>query len=450
VSRATFAGIFALGLAARIAASFVLSPSAESLLASAHHEHASIAKNLAEGRGFRFNFFGDIDRPDLTSQQAPMVPGVAAGAYLLFGVETAAALWFVVALQIVVGAFACAAVADASRLWSEDDRLGMIAGCVAAIYPPFVVASLHLQALPWNLCWIALMLSGAARISKSLRGGGAMLAAGGAGGLYTDPILAVVFGSLVGWLLVKRDAEQSRRCLIAGLVVAAAVAPWIARNYAVHGRFVFIKDSLPYVFWQGNNLHSAGTDKLLLTEADAAALRGTTLASAMATAEAARKRSVCVNDVALTTIDLNELAALPNESARMGWFGRRIRDELASNPRRYPQMCLVRLKQWLWFDETNPKSFIVAYRFGYLVLGLGALAGMIAARRRFSPVSSAAIALTLVHVLVITSARFRVCLELLFVPYFAAAISAGFGLMKHFISLKTSQMPQISDSSIRA
>ena len=227
MNRTTFAWIFALGLSVRIAAAFVLAPSADSLLASAHHEHASIAENLAEGHGFRFNFFGDINHPDLTSQQAPFVPGLIAAAYKLFGVETPTALWFVVVLQIAAGAFMCASVADASWRWSGEARLGWIAGAVAAFYPPFVVASLHLQALPWNLCWIALMLSGAARISKSAPAGGLLMAVGGVGGLYTDPILAVVLTSLVGCVLLKRDLLKARIALAASLVIAVAVARWV-------------------------------------------------------------------------------------------------------------------------------------------------------------------------------------------------------------------------------
>jgi hypothetical protein len=448
VNRTTFCWIFALGLSVRIAAAFVLAPSADSLLASAHHEHASIAKNLAEGRGFRFNFFGDIDHPDLTSQQAPFVPGLIAAAYRLFGVETPSAFWFVVALQIAAGAFMGVAVADASWRWSGEARLGWIAGAIAAFYPPFVVASLHLQALPWNLCWIALMLSGAARISTSGRGGGLLLAVGGIGGLYTDPILAMVLASLVGCVLLKRDVLQARIALAVSLAIAVAVAPWIARNDEVHGRFEFIKNSFPYVFWQGNTLHSAGTDKLILSDAEAAALRQAPVSSAIATAEATRKKSVSVNDVALTVDDLHELAALPNETTRMDWFGRRIRAELMANPWHYPRMCAVRLQQWVWFDETNPKSFVAAYRFSYLVLAIGALAGMLINQRRFLPVLSAAVALSAVHVLVITSARFRICLELLLVPYFAASVAVVISAVSHRVSVRVKQISQTPDFPI--
>src|SRR5690606_32135272 len=69
---------------------------------TAHHEHRSIAANLVAGKGFRFNFFGHLDNPVPTSQQAPLVPGVLAGAYLLFGVETPTAFAAVLGLQILI------------------------------------------------------------------------------------------------------------------------------------------------------------------------------------------------------------------------------------------------------------------------------------------------------------------------------------------------------------
>ena len=43
----------------------------------------------------------------------------------------------------------------------------------------------------------------------------------------------------------------------------ACVAPWVARNYRVHGEFVPIKSSFGYAFWQGNCAASQGKDKVV-------------------------------------------------------------------------------------------------------------------------------------------------------------------------------------------
>ena len=422
MQRLTVMLIFGIAVVARIDAAVAMNPSTESLLASAHHEHASIAKNLAESRGFRFNFFGDIERPDFTSQQAPFVPGLLATSYRAFGVESQAALWFVVVLQLIAGSVSCVFLADAVAHLTAPKAVARLAGIATALYPPLVVSSLHLQALPWNVFWISLMLSGAARVSASANYGMLWLAIGAIGGLYTDPILAALLAALSLWILVQRRAESIVPLLKVGVATVLALAPWIARNYEIHGRFEFVKNSLPYVFWQGNTLLSAGTDKIPVDDIQAIQVSSAAIRSALATAEASRRRSVSINDVALTEVDLRELAALPNEAARMDWFGRRIRSELAANPLHYPRMCLVRLKHWFWFDETNPKSFVPAYRLAYLVLLGAALVGLLVRSHALTPFLWAAAALTVVHVMVITSARFRVCFELLLIPAAANAI----------------------------
>jgi hypothetical protein len=422
VQRSTVVFILGIAVVARIATAVAMNPSTESLIASAHHEHASIAKNLAEGRGFRFNFFGDIERPDFTSQQAPFVPSLLAASYRAFGVESQTALWFVVALQVIAGSLSCVFVADAVAQLNAPRMLARLAGAHVALYPPLAVSSLHLQALPWNILWISLMLAGAARVTASANHGMLLLAAGAIGGLYTDPILAALLAALSLWILVQLKADSIVPLVKVGAATGIALAPWIARNYEVHGRFEFVKNSLPYVFWQGNTLLSSGTDKIPVDAVQASHVSSAAIRTALATAEASRRRSVSVNDVALTEADLRELAALPNEAARMDWFWRRVRSELASNPLHYPHMCLVRLKHWLWFDETNPKSFVPVYRLSYLALLGAALVGLLVRSRALTPFLWAALALTLVHVMIITSARFRVCFELLLIPVAANAI----------------------------
>jgi 4-amino-4-deoxy-L-arabinose transferase-like glycosyltransferase len=52
-----------------------------------------------------------------------------------------------------------------------------------------------------------------------------------------------------------------RAAAIAGLVVAAGVAPWSIRNYLVHGRFLLVESSFGYNLWIGNNPEATGTGK---------------------------------------------------------------------------------------------------------------------------------------------------------------------------------------------
>lgn len=408
--------------------------------ATAHHEHADIARNLASGRGFSFNFFGDIKKDPLpTSQQAPLVPSLLAGAYLMLGIETSAALGAMLALQIAVSSWTCVLLARFAAGAAGRRDVGVLAGLLAALYPPLVLAPLHVQALVWNLFWLALMLAGAQDLRAGrLRLGAISLAAGGIGGLLTDPILAAPLGLLLSLLAAERFASSGRLGLklpvAIGLAVLVGLAPWLARNVAVHGRFAFVKNSFWYVFWQGNTLLSAGTDKLPFDEANLA-LPASSVADAAAALQEARGRCRSVNDH-LSVAELHELEALPTESARMDWFGRRIRAELAAAPSHYLAMCGKRWSAWWGFDPTNPKSLLPSYRAAYLSLAaLAALGLFLVSWHGLLPALLVAGGLTAVHVLVITSARFRIPLEMLMLIPAAATLartSGAFALARRF------------------
>lgn len=414
---------------------------------TAHHEHRSIAGNLARGYGFRYNFYGDPTAPDLTSQQAPWVPSVLALCYLTWGVESRAAFVAMQWLQCLVGSATC--VVLASYAASAVPRAGathptLVAwavGIAAALYPPLIVSCLHIQALVWNLAWLALLLWSerpSGDTHHSINGFVFVIAA--TCGLLTDPILAAVIASLL--LLQIRDnwsrfaalsrgrrlVGSARRPALLAAGIALGIAPWMARNLMVHGRLVFVKDSLAYVFWQGNNLHSQGTDKLLVAEANVAALRSSGWPPWQADQMALHIRGQAVSvDSCLSAQFRAELYTLPNEMARMDRFAEMAWRIPWEQPGLYLRQCARRLGYWLWFDRTNPRSFLWHYRLGYIVLLLLAAPGFWLCRpiHPWLPVATAMLALTVVHVMIITSARFRIPMEMLLL--FPAGMSLAYG-----------------------
>ena len=406
------------------------------------HEHASIANSLATGRGFRFNFFGPLDKPVLTSQQAPLVPGLLAGCYLVWGVEAPAAFVAMLLMQCVASSLT---VVGISRLAATTDpRIGRWGGVLAAGYPPLIAGCLHVQALTWNLGWLTLLLLATQQCrSGSTRTGALLFVAGGVGGMLTDPILGVVIAGLLALLaweairlrpfpLAERPLDQRaylpRWALLGGIgaTIALGIAPWTLRNYRVHSRFVLVKDSFFYVLWQGNNSVSEGTDKLLVADSGGAEVAGSW--DPRKTSQAAlqaRRRAVSVN-VCLSHEFITTLQALPSEIERMDRFRELALREIVDHPIRYLSLCGQRLRFWLWFDATNPRSSSVHYRISYLALLALALPGIslaIGRRERWSPILVAALGLTVTHVLVITSARFRIPLELLLLT--PGALAAG-------------------------
>ena len=287
-----------------------------------------------------------------------------------------------------------------------------------ALYPPLVVAATQVQALAWNLGWLALLLRATERARRRQPRAWIWFGLAAAGAALTDPILAAPAAALALWLLV--GGWPRREFVRMALVAAALLAPWTIRNFAVHGRVIFVKNSLGYVLWQGNVPGSHGTDKLLPDRRPPAAASP---AAAVRQAAAERGRSRSVDDL-LTLGDLRRLSALPAEIDRMDWFAARLRQELAADPWQYPRMCWVRLRQWLWFDETNPRAAVWHYRVCYAALVAAAAWGVVrgaAPAGLAMPWLLAGLALTGVHVLVIASARFRIPAEMLLLAAAAGA-----------------------------
>lgn len=404
--------LFVGALSARLLAASVLASSHE-LAATTHHEHASIAENLARGNGFRFNFFGRLDQPVLTSIEAPLVPGMLALSYVVFGIEAPASYHAVLILQLVISALTVVGIGlIADRLGGR--RIATVTAGLAIFYPPLIISGLHIQALPWNLFWLTLMLLASHQLleERTMLGAVNFLTAG-VGGLLTDPILAAPLAALLGYLAFSLHEFSVRWRLPAMLSIGilVGISPWLLRNYQVHGRFVFIKDSLPFVFWQGNNAGSMGTDKLLPGDTGNIDWIFDPRA-ANQQAFALRSQAISVNSI-LPPAFIAKLQSLPTEIERMDEFRNLAVDALRTHPIGYLTNCVRRAWYLVWFDPTNPRSYLWHYRIGYLALLVLALGGMSKGKVNSPPLWLAAVTLVTVHVLIITSARFRIPLELL-------------------------------------
>lgn len=423
--KTTARGLIALAVAARVAAVLALQ---SHTVPRSTYEHGEIAANLLAGRGFAVRFLG-ADGP--TSQQAPLYPIAVAAAYAIGGVETPHALLLLQLAQAALGGVLVAGVlALAREVAPGRPRVGLLAGLIAAVHPTLVYAATHVQvALPAAtlLTWTLALAhragrTGRARDAAALGLLGALLA-------LTDPILALAAPGAAWAVALGRGGwrRSIRPVALAAVVAALGVAPWIARNAAVHGEFVFIKSTFGYAFWQGNCALSEGTDKVVrpsverALSAPAEGLRGLN-----ESLWRARHEAGYIDDVALTRADYFELGALP-EPERSRRLFRRALDDLAADPGRYTRLCLRRLGYFILFDETNPKTRNLAYRAGHLGLTALAALGWIAMRpglrRRLGPTALVAATLAGFHAVTIVSARFHVPLEPLLALWAGAAAS---------------------------
>lgn len=385
------------------------------------YEHGQIAQNLLNGKGFSIKFLG-TEGP--TSQQAPFYPYLVAACYGLFGIATPEAFLAIQLLQAVVGTgLVLALVGLAWAMLPDRPAVGWIAGALAALFPVHLYAVTHLQVAIWaatgltSLLWLWVSPKTAGR----LRG---VILAGLLGGavLLIDPILVLAWpiGLLVFYQAERRGHPEARwyqtgwRTGLMIVVALAVITPWTVRNWQVHGELIFIKDTFGYAFWQGNNPHSWGTDKIPTAWAQQVMSQPkASLASQNQALWQARLQTLYIDDVVLKPTGYREFEGL-SEPQRSRLLGRRAWQFIRQHPNRYLQLVVWRLGYFLFWDQTNPKAAHWVYRVSSLAWLAGAVAGWLSSwafRPRFWPTWAIALLFILFHSLVITSARFRIPIE---------------------------------------
>jgi hypothetical protein len=421
--------LIVVAIAARAAAVLVLQSHAVS---NSTYEHGEIAENLLAGRGFSIRFLG-AEGP--TSQQAPLYPLLVAGAYALGGVGTPRALLLLELGQALLGGLLLASVlqlarelapfSHPSRAWSW---FAGTAGLIVAFHPTLVYAATHVQVALLAATLLTATLAWAYRTGRTGRDRDAVIAGVGLAALtLTDPILGLAAVGVAGAIFVGRGGRRAGRPLaLVALASALGVAPWIARNARVHGELVLVKSTFGYAFWQGNCAGSEGTDKVVRASVERvlgerkAGLRGLNQSL-----WAARHEAGSLDDVMLTEADRHALARV-SEPERSRRLFRRALADLRASPGRYPRLCLRRLRYFVFFDETNPKTRNLVYRASHLALTVLAVLGWWLApgdlRRRLMPTAATAALIVLFHALTIVSARFHVPLEPLMAVWAASGV----------------------------
>ena len=389
--RRWFWSLVMLGVAARAAAVLALQ---SHLVPRSTFEHGEIAANLLAGRGFSVQFLG-ADGP--TSQQAPAYPLLVAASYAIGGVETPRALLLLELGQALLGGWLVAEVMRPGR------KLGNVApgrawvavagGLIVAVHPTLVYAATHVQVA--GLAAILLVATPGAGLRKRATIAGCvsvvglwlaalMLTAtrswvwsspgrsaggrGGSAGLPRQP------GRLIGWTLrpdprhlpVGRPATRSSTASSSGSR---------ARSDTPSGRGNWKPAELGTDFIG----HRASVESAL--NRDAGSLRDLN-----ETLWAARHEAGYIDDIALTKADYRILGSV-SEPERSRILLRRALHEPAAG--RYLSPGLRRLRYFVLFDETNPKTRNRLYRLGHLGLTAIALLGLVFApgdvRRRLGP-----------------------------------------------------------------
>jgi len=293
----------------------------------------------------------------------------------------------------------------------------MTAGILSAIYPPLIYMCTRVQAVNWSVNFLLLGIW-SIMAARDRPTAARSVAAGACWGLgiLGEPILLAPTVAALAYLLAR---GRPRAAAIAFAALAVILAPWLVRNAVVHKQVVLVKSTFWYVFWQGNHLEATGTDKTAIAPDTARQLAWRMPLSGLERAlEAARGQAKSV-DEHIPPEALARIRAMPTEVAKMSWFRSESIRTLRDDPAHYLRMCARRTWQLVWFDPTNPRSYPLTYRLPYLVLLVAGVVGaglaLRQAPRSLDLVAMTGGALVVVHVLVITSARFRLPLEALLI-----------------------------------
>jgi len=190
----------------------------------------------------------------------PVYPLIVAAFFRVFGVHTAQSIVAIHAFDCLINALACIPVFLLARR-SFGPRIALWAAWAWAFSPYGIYFSaawawsthLLLLGLLW-LLYLAQEMESSPRLG--LWTGFGLLAGFTA---LTEPSILVVVPfllSFAAWRLARAGHRWLLPGVVASLVLAAAISPWLIRNAIVFHRFIPIRDSMGLELWMGNNGHN--------------------------------------------------------------------------------------------------------------------------------------------------------------------------------------------------
>ena len=228
-------------------------------------EMGRIARSIAMGQGFS----SPTDLPTGPSAWAPpLYPYILAGVFKVFGVYSQLSAWAIFTFNSIFSALTCL------TLYRIAEKIYGVAVArttawtwalfpYAVYWPVRVVWEMSLSAflLSWAL-WLTLNLADAMGNETATGSSRHWIGLGILWGVIalTNPALLSLLPFCLLYLLwhSPRPTQQLAGVglyILAGLLV---VTPWLVRNYAVFGKFVFVRDNLPLEMHMANNDRSTG------------------------------------------------------------------------------------------------------------------------------------------------------------------------------------------------
>lgn len=223
-------------------------------------EMGRIAASLASGHGFS-NPFGPPTGP--TAWEPPLYPYLIYGTFLLFGVYSKASAIALLTFNSACSALTCVPIfLIARRIFSEKVAVG--SAWAWALLPNVIFWSTRWiwetsvsGLLLVTIFWLALSLED----REDWRPWIAFGALWGVAALTSTSLLS--FLPAAGLWAWHRRAKRGKRSVgaivLASLVFAACIAPWLVRNYQTFGKFIFVRDNFGAELRLGNGNGADGT-----------------------------------------------------------------------------------------------------------------------------------------------------------------------------------------------
>jgi len=248
--------IVVVALALRLAILPFASSSLENLM-DADHIHAweqgNVARSLVAGHGFGSPF--NSEQP--SAIMPPVYPLIVAAFFRLFGTHTPQSILAIHGFDCLINALACIPIFLLARR-GFSARTALWAAWAWAFFPYglyFSAAwawSTHLLTL--GLLWLLYLAQDMETSPRTGLWAGFGLLAGFTA--LAEPSILVVTPFLLALAAFRLHRAGQRWVLsfiVASVVVAATISPWIIRNALVFHRFIPIRDSMGLELWMGNN-----------------------------------------------------------------------------------------------------------------------------------------------------------------------------------------------------
>jgi hypothetical protein len=420
-------------------------------------EHRSIAQSLVAGKGFSFSDWGNFGP---TSVQSPPFPFLLAGMYEIFGTETPTdgsltdanvAYFAIMMINALAGAALVWLTYSMARTLGGSVLTALLAAAAVSLWPSQVYAARHVQAISLITAALAasiILFYRAMQTGQLAPWIGYSIVATLA--TLTEPVflpaLAISAGLTLFWHTLPTTARL-RNAAVLLFVVLTLIGPWTLRNRIVHGKWVPIKSSMWVNVWKGNNEFATGTDRLPPSPRE----KKTAVKNMFSDDEFVE--SALDRDRQYDMLDPSQKSRLHNqpEMVQEAVFKEFALNWIKANPKRYLELCFIRVIKTIGVDWDNPKSYNIIYIVSrYLLLILTIVGLFVALKQKWSLLFPAIIIGTslLTYALTVTAARFSIPFEPIQLCLAAAVIAIPFERRFRDASLKAEQVRSESQAPV--